>query len=49
MEEVLVVEKRLMRKEELRVSKRCRLVRKPFEVTLRNEEATVERIGSGGK
>lgn len=44
MEEVLVVEKRLMLKEELRISKRRREVRNPVQVTLRNEEASVERI-----
>jgi uncharacterized protein (TIGR02271 family) len=44
MEEVLVVEKRLMLKEEVRVSKRRREERNPLQVTLRNEEASVERL-----
>lgn len=44
MEEVLVVEKRLMLKEELRVTKRRREVRNPVHVTLLNEEASVDRV-----
>jgi uncharacterized protein (TIGR02271 family) len=44
MEEVLVVEKRLMLKEELRVSKRRREIRNPVQVTLRSEEASVEKV-----
>lgn len=52
-EEVLVVEKRLMLREEVRVSKRTHAVREPSTVTLRSEEARVERIsppstGGGG-
>jgi uncharacterized protein (TIGR02271 family) len=44
-EEVLVVEKRLVLKEELRITKRRREERSPQEVTLRSEEARVERLG----
>ena len=43
-EEVLVVEKRLVLKEELRITKRRREERVPQEVTLRSEEARVERL-----
>lgn len=48
MEEVLVVEKRLMLKEELRVTKRRKEVRRPQRVTLRSERATVERLDPEG-
>jgi len=44
LEEVPVVEKRLMLKEELRITKRQTEAHKPVHVTLRSEEATVERI-----
>lgn len=44
MEEVLVVEKRLMLKEELRITKRRVEEHSPQRVTLRTEEATVERV-----
>jgi len=44
LEEVPVVEKRLMLKEELRITRRRTEARKPVPVTLRSEEATVERI-----
>ena len=44
LEEVLVVEKRLVLREEIRVSKRREIVNKPQQVVLRREEATVERI-----
>jgi stress response protein YsnF len=44
MEEVLVVEKRLMLKEEVRVTKSRHEVRDPKEVTLRSEEAVIERL-----
>ncbi|WP_435017803.1 YsnF/AvaK domain-containing protein [Tundrisphaera sp. TA3] len=44
LEEVLVVEKRLMLKEELRITRRKVEHRSPESVTLRVEEATVERI-----
>ena len=43
-EEVLVVEKRLMLSEEVRVSKRRTERREPQRVTVRRESATVERI-----
>lgn len=43
-EEVLVVEKRLMLAEELHITKRRTQVRKSQQVTLRGEEATVERL-----
>lgn len=43
-EEVLVVERRLMLREELRVSKRAVETRNPQRVILRREEATVERV-----
>ncbi len=46
-EEVLVVEKRLVLAEELRVTKRQTERREPQTVTLRREEATVERLGPG--
>jgi uncharacterized protein (TIGR02271 family) len=44
LEEVLVVEKRLMLKEELRITRRQVEAHKPVRVTLRREEATVEHI-----
>ena len=44
-EEVLVVEKRLMLKEEIRVTRRRHEVREPQRVTLKSEHAEVERIG----
>ena len=43
-EEVLVIEKRLMLREEILVSRRQEEVRSPQRVTLRRESATVERI-----
>jgi len=45
LEEVLVVEKRLMLKEELHVTKGEIETYKPQRVTLRSEEAVVERVG----
>jgi uncharacterized protein (TIGR02271 family) len=45
LEEVLVVAKKLMLKEEVRISKRQTLVHEPQRVTLRSEEVTVERVG----
>lgn len=47
-EEVLVVEKRLMLKEELRVTQRKHEVREPQRVTLRSEHAQVERFTGAG-
>jgi uncharacterized protein (TIGR02271 family) len=44
LEEVLVVEKRLMLKEELRVTRRKTSLHAPQRVTLRREQALVERI-----
>jgi stress response protein YsnF len=44
MEEVLVVERRLMLKEEIRVTKRRQTVHNPQRVILRSEEILVERI-----
>jgi uncharacterized protein (TIGR02271 family) len=45
-EEVLVVEKRLMLKEELHITKYEAEVRQPQTITLRSEEAIVERVDS---
>jgi uncharacterized protein (TIGR02271 family) len=44
MEEVLVVEKRLLLKEEVRITKRTVETRQPQEITLRSEEVIVERV-----
>ena len=44
LEEVLVVQKRLVLKEEIRVTRRRRETHAPQQVTLRSEEAQVERI-----
>jgi uncharacterized protein (TIGR02271 family) len=44
LEEVLVVERRLMLKEEVRVSKRVTETRDPQTVTLRSEEVKIERV-----
>lgn len=46
LEEVLVVEKRLMLTEEVRVTRRQTEVREPQTVTLRREDVSVERIES---
>ncbi len=43
-EEVLVVERRLMLKEELHITKRQFEAREPQRVTLRSEEAVIERL-----
>ena len=48
-EEVLVVEKRLMLREELRVTRRANEVRDSQRVSLRREDVEVERISSGDK
>jgi uncharacterized protein (TIGR02271 family) len=45
LEEVLVVQKRLVLKEELHVTRRRSEVRSPQRVTLRSEQAVVERLG----
>jgi len=44
LEEVLVFEKRLMLKEELRISRSQKIVQEPQTVDLRTEHVTVERI-----
>ena len=48
-EEVTVVAKRLRLKEELRITKRRVQTRRPQTVTLRSEEATVERFDASGR
>jgi uncharacterized protein (TIGR02271 family) len=45
MEEVLVVEKRLLLKEEVHIVKKQRNVRKPRKTTVRSEEAVIEHSG----
>jgi stress response protein YsnF len=47
-EEVVVVEKRLRAIEEVRITKRRALRHAPQHVTLRREEAVVERLDAGG-
>lgn len=44
MEEVLVVEKRLLLKEEVRITRRARTVHDPRRVILRSEEAVIEPL-----
>ncbi len=44
LEEVLVVEKRLVLREEVRISKHSETVNKPQQIVLRREDVTVERI-----
>jgi uncharacterized protein (TIGR02271 family) len=44
LEEVLVIEKRLLLKEEVRITKRRVETHRPQRVTLRREEAVVERL-----
>jgi len=46
-EEVLVIQKRLLLKEEVRVTRRERQMRHAETVVLRSEQATVERFGEG--
>jgi uncharacterized protein (TIGR02271 family) len=48
LEEVLVVEKRLLLKEEVRITKRQVETHMPQRVTLRREEATVEHSNQEG-
>jgi uncharacterized protein (TIGR02271 family) len=48
LEEVLVVEKRLMLKEEIRITRRKTEFSEPQRVLLRSEQAAVERIGDAG-
>jgi uncharacterized protein (TIGR02271 family) len=47
-EEVLVVEKRLVLREEIRISKRWVEERRPQKVTLRRDEPIIERFGKRG-
>jgi len=47
LEEVLVVQKRLVLKEEIRVTRRRSETRAPQRVTLRSEDAEIERIEGG--
>jgi len=47
LEEVLVVEKRLVLREEVRITKRRRNVHQPHQGKLRREEVTVNRIDGG--
>jgi uncharacterized protein (TIGR02271 family) len=51
LEEVLVVQKRLRLKEELRITRRRRETHAPQSVSLRSEQVTVERFdeGAGGQ
>ena len=49
LEEVLVVEKRLVLREEVRISKRRETVNKPQQIVLRREEVTLERIEPAGE
>ena len=48
LEEVLVVERRLVLKEEVRITKRSTESRNPQTVTLRSEDVKVERIAADG-
>ena len=48
LEEVLVVEKRLMVREEVRISKRRTEERRPQTVTLRKEDVKIDRIPANG-
>lgn len=47
-EEVIVVEKRLRAVEEVRITKRRSIRHAPERVTLRREEAVIERLDAGG-
>ena len=49
LEEVTIVEKRLRLKEELRITKRRVPIQRPHTVTLRSEEATIERVDASGR
>jgi uncharacterized protein (TIGR02271 family) len=48
-EEVLIVEKRLMLKEEVRITTRKHVEREPQAVTLRSEDVVVERLPPEGR
>jgi uncharacterized protein (TIGR02271 family) len=43
-EEIIVIEKRLVLKEEVQITSRPRIVHDPLQVTLKQEEAVIERI-----
>jgi stress response protein YsnF len=47
-EEILVVEKRLLLREEVRLSKRLTTTSVPQKVTLRREVVDIERVDSSG-
>jgi uncharacterized protein (TIGR02271 family) len=49
LEEVLVVEKRLMLKEELYITQHQEELRQPQRIVLRNEDITVERLAPNGQ
>lgn len=49
LEEVLVVQKQLLLKEEVRVTRRQRQVQEPQTVVLRSEQVSVERFDEGSK
>lgn len=49
LEEVLVVEKRLMLKEELHITQQQEELRQPQRIVLRNEDITVERLAPNGQ
>jgi len=49
LEEVVVVERRLMLKEEVRITKRITETRNPQTVTLRSEEVRIERMPAGSE
>jgi hypothetical protein len=49
LEEVLVVEKRLMLKEELHITQHQDELRQPQHIVLRSEDITVERIVPNGQ
>ena len=49
LEEMLVVEKRLVLKEELHITRRAVTTREPRRVTLRSEQAEVERVEAPGR
>lgn len=48
LEEVLVVEKRMRLKEEVRITRRQREVRAPQAIVLKEEQVSVERFNEGG-
>jgi uncharacterized protein (TIGR02271 family) len=48
LEEVVVVERRLVLKEEVRITRRATESRNPQTVTLRSEDVRIDRIPAGG-